>query len=155
MATILNGGRLITPHLNRDAAVDSSERFLTDETLQIIQEGMRLCIEKGPPAPTGTGKLAKVPGFDIIGKTGSAQVTSLIVQEKYETEEDIPYRFKDHAWFVAGVLDREPKIAICILVEHGHHGSSVAAPFAKDIVEFFYADQDANPVQLAREEEVN
>ena len=121
----------------------------SEETVEIVRTGMRLCIEKGPPAPTGTGRLAQVPGIDLIGKTGSAQVTSLEVHEQYATEADIPYKFRDHAWFVAGVLDQEPKSSICILIEHGHHGSSAAAPLAKKIVEFFYEKKDTSSVQLA------
>ena len=151
MATIINGGYRITPHLNRTLDVTPSERFLSDETVEIVRTGMRLCIEKAPPAPTGTGRLAQVAGIDLIGKTGSAQVTSLEVHEQYATEADIPYKFRDHAWFVAGVLDQEPKISICILIEHGHHGSSVAAPLAKKIVKFFYEKKDTPSVQLASE----
>lgn len=112
---------------------------------------MRKCVEKDDMAPTGTGKAAKIPGMAILGKTGSAQVVSLKEHEPFENEEDIPYVLKDHAWFVAGVLDRTPRIAICILVEHGHHGSSAAAPLAKEIIAHFYAGEDA-PVMVARQE---
>jgi len=40
---------------------------------------------------------------------------------------------------VAGVLDREPKIAVCVLVEHGLHGGATACPMAKEAIEYFYA----------------
>jgi penicillin-binding protein 2 len=77
---------------------------------------------------------------------------SLAHHEQFETEEDIPYEFRDHAWFVAGVVDREPRIAICILVEHGHHGSTAASVLAKPLIEHFYRDEPAPEVQIATAE---
>ncbi len=151
MACIANGGRRITPHLNRDLEVQSSERFLSDTTIDIIQGGMRMCVEKAPPNyPTGTGWRAGVPGLAILGKTGSAQVMNLSHHEKYATEEDIPYEMRDHAWFVAAVLDRDPQISICILVEHGHHGSTSASILAKPLLEYFYRDQVDTGIQVAQ-----
>ena len=57
------------------------------------------------------------------------------------TDEQIPYHRRDHAWFVCGVLDEDRPVAICVLVEHGLHGSTSAAPIAKQLVEFMYADK--------------
>ena len=114
---------------------------------------MRKCVEKGPPAPSGTGNAARIEGWDIIGKTGSAQMVSLEHHEEYENEEDIPKELRDHAWFVAGLLDRNPRLAICILVEHGHHGSSAAAPLAKDILNYMGETWYSAPVRLARSAE--
>jgi len=151
MSSIINGGRRITPHLNRDMALPQSEPIVSEKNLAAVIEGMRHCVEKGPPAPSGTGNRAKVEGITVIGKTGSAQVMSLTHHEKYATEEDIPYEFRDHAWFVAGVTDQEPKIAMCILVEHGHHGSSVAAPLAKNVIEYFYKGIKEAPITVAKE----
>ena len=47
------------------------------------------------------------------------------------------------------MLDREPRIAVSVLVEHGLHGSEAAAPLAKDIIEYFYAGQPA-PTKVAK-----
>ncbi len=138
MAAIVNGGYRVVPHLSMGTPIVRSERLLSDRTLEIVRTGMRKCVEKGPPAPSGTGHAAYIQGMDILGKTGSAQMVSLSQHEQYKNEEDIPKELRDHAWFVAGVLDHEPRLAICILVEHGHHGSSEAAPRAKDIVTTFY-----------------
>lgn len=151
MAAIVNGGRRVQPHVNRSSNLTSPEPFVSERTLEIVRRGLRKCVEKGPPAPTGTGHQAYIEGFDIIGKTGSSQNVGLSQHEKYETEEDIPKEIRDHAWFVAGVLDREPRIALCVLVEHGHHGGSVAAPLAKALIEFFYASRDTPGVKVARQ----
>ncbi len=149
MAAIVNGGRHVRPFINKARDPGVSEPFLSEKTIEIVQAGMRKCVEKDPPAPTGTGNAAKVPGMCVIGKTGSAQMVGLDKHEQYKTEEDIPYNLRDHAWFVAGVLDRQPRIALCILVEHGHHGSSAAAPFAKDVIEYFYGERETDVLQLA------
>jgi penicillin-binding protein 2 len=142
MAAVINGGYRVVPHLNLNTPVVRSERLLSERTLAIVQAGMRKCVEKGPPAPSGTGHAAYIKGMDILGKTGSAQVVSLTQHEQYKTEEDIPKELRDHAWFVAGVLDHEPRLAICILIEHGHHGSSEAAPRAQSIITAFYETWD-------------
>jgi penicillin-binding protein 2 len=153
MAAIVNGGYRVVPHLSRDLNVTRSDRFLSDATVARIWEGMQMCVDKAPPDyPTGTGWRAGVEGVTILGKTGSAQIMNLSHHEKYETEEDIPYEFRDHAWFVAGVIDRDPKIALCILVEHGHHGSTSASVLAKPLIEYFYRDEMPADVQIARGE---
>lgn len=154
MAAVVNGGHLVTPHLNRNGAHPRGERMFSETTLAQVWGGLRMCVDKAPPNyPTGTGWRAGVPGVAVLGKTGTAQIMSLSHHEKYATEEDIPYHMRDHAWFVAGVLDREPKVAICILVEHGHHGSTAASVLAKPLIEYIYRDQLAPDVQLAGRED--
>jgi len=155
MASIVNGGRHVRPYVNRDLGPKVSEPFLREQTLEIIRKGMRKCVDKDPPAPTGTGNAAKIPGMVVIGKTGSAQMVSLDRHKEYEKEEDIPYNLRDHAWFTCGVLDREPRIAVCVLVEHGHHGSSAAAPLAKDTIEYFYSSGAGRPRQPLDTPEIN
>lgn len=150
MSAIVNGGHRVRPVLNRESAVSRSDAVVTPDTLAIIREGLLKCVEKGPPAPTGTGHAAYIEGTMVIGKTASAQNVSLAHQEQYGDEENIPKGIRDHAWFVAGVLDREPRIALCILVEHGHHGSSAAAPLAKELIDYFYSSRAAASVKLAR-----
>lgn len=153
MATIINGGHRIYPHLNADFVPPRpEEQIFSKRTLDVVIEGMKLCVEPIGEARAGTGKLAKVDGITVIGKTGSAQVMSLEHHKKYKSEEEIPWEMKDHAWFVAGVIDRKPKIAICILVEHGHHGSSAAAPLAQKIIHFFYNGKSKKDVQLISKE---
>jgi len=139
MAAIVNGGHHVRPYVNAAVGAKVSEPFISENTLRIVQAGLFKCVDKDPPAPTGTGNAAKVPGIAVLGKTGSAQVVSLEQHEQYKTEQEIPYNLRDHAWFIAGVLDREPRLAICILIEHGHHGSSAAAPYAADIIQHFYS----------------
>lgn len=153
MATISNGGTLVRPHIEVAGDMEPGDRLISEDTARIIQAGLRKCIEKGPPAPTGTGHAAQIDGFDILGKTGSAQIVSLSVQEAYGDEENIPKHLRDHAWFITSVQDRTPRIAVCVLFEHGHHGSSAAAPLGKEVIEYFYDSMTpATNVRVARSE---
>ncbi|GMV92026.1 MAG: penicillin-binding protein 2 [Candidatus Hydrogenedentota bacterium] len=162
MAAVLNGGRRVTPHLNLDLGPRVTEPFISEETLRIVQAGMRKCVERDRPAPTGTGKEAKIEGLDVLGKTGTAQVAGLHHVKHYDNEDDIPYELRDHALFVAGVTDRLPRLAVSIIIEHGLHGSSAAAPVARELFEYFYQNrgpgplyaQTQRPLSIARRESV-
>lgn len=161
MAVVLNGGRRVRPYVNMELGPKVSEPLVSENTLRIVQEGMRKCIEK-VTAPSGTGKEARIEGLDILGKTGTAQVVRLGVTAHHTNEEDIPYQYRDHALFVSGVMDRTPRIAVSVIIEHGLHGSSAAAPAARRVFEYFYRDRPEGvlpaeagvPVSLARKDTV-
>jgi penicillin-binding protein 2 len=140
MATVLNGGRRVTPYVNMEIGPQVTESLVSENTLRIVTAGLRKCVERDKPTPTGTGKLAKIDGLDVLGKTGTAQVAALHHVAGMK-EEDIPYELRDHALFIAGVTDREPRIAVSIIIEHGLHGSSAAAPVAKEVFEYFYINR--------------
>ena len=150
VAAVVNGGRRVRPFINMEMVPQISEPFISENTLRIVRAGMQKCVEKTSPPPTGTGKEAKVPGITVLGKTGSAQMVSIDQYKEFKNEEDIPYNLRDHAWFVCGVIDRDPPIAVAILVEHGHHGSSAAAPLAKKVIERFYLQRPPATINLAR-----
>lgn len=155
MASVLNGGRRVRPFLNREIGPQLSERYCSDETLAVVTEGMRECVGVNEASARGTGRHAYIAGMAVIGKTGSAQIMALEHHKKYASEEDIPYEMRDHAWFIAGVVDRQPRIAVSVLIEHGHHGGTEAAPVAKSIIEYFYAQEaqrvNQTPVTLAQQ----
>ena len=75
----------------------------------------------------------------VAGKTGTAQVVGLKKDKNGKGEED--ERFKDHAWFVAVAPADDPKIAVSVLVEHGGHGGSAAAPVARQIIEYYLKEK--------------
>jgi penicillin-binding protein 2 len=142
IAQVTNGGNTVRPHLNRLLKTPPPSLDLHPTTLEIVRKGLLKCVEKGPPAPTGTGNAARIEGMKIIGKTGTAQVSTLESRDKFtDNGEEIPNVLLHHAWFVAGVLDREPRIAVCVLVEHGESASEVAAPLAREIIEYVYASR--------------
>ena len=88
---------------------------LKPQTWSLIREGLKSVISEG------TGQAAKIKGAEMYGKTGTAQNP----------------QGKDHAWFVAyaTVNDEPAKVAVAVLIEHGLHGASAAAPIAKAVIE--------------------
>jgi penicillin-binding protein 2 len=81
----------------------------------------------------GTATRAKSSIVTIAGKTGTAQTAAL----RTGPEQDIPKKFRDHAWFVAFAPVENPKIAVAVLAEHMGHGGSAAAPLAKEVIETY------------------
>ncbi|HEY5603351.1 MAG TPA: penicillin-binding protein 2 [Gammaproteobacteria bacterium] len=79
------------------------------------------------------GKDAK---YKIAGKTGTAQVFTLAQDAEYK-ENEIPKELRDHALFIAFAPVENPQIAVSVIVEHGGHGSSAAAPIAKKVMDHY------------------
>ena len=101
---IRSGGRVrrVAPELIREVR-------LNQQSYELVIEGMRQCVQRG------TGRASALPGISVGGKTGSAQNPA----------------GKAHAWFVAVAPLEDPQIAVCVMVEHGGHGSTAAAPVAR------------------------
>ena len=151
-ACIINGGHRVRPYVNLALGPQLSEPFISPHTLEVIQAGMFKCVDD-TVAPSGTGRATKMEGFKILGKTGTAQVASMSHYSHLKDEMQIPYALRAHAWFVCGVLDRTPRISICVLYEHGLHGSSGATPLAREVIKFFYRDQETPVPQLLAQSE--
>ncbi|PYN99374.1 MAG: penicillin-binding protein 2 [Candidatus Rokuibacteriota bacterium] len=81
----------------------------------------------------GTGIGAKIPGIDIAGKTGTAQMVSHSKAEKGQ----------DHAWFAAFAPVRDPEVVVVVLVERGGKGGQVAAPIARRILNAIFFEKVA------------
>jgi len=78
------------------------------------------------------------PKYQFAGKTGTAQVKKITEKEReldLETEQ-IPYKERDHAWYIAFGPYKNPRYAMSILIEHGGSGSKTAAPIAKKLIKF-------------------
>jgi len=72
--------------------------------------------------------------FKMAGKTGTAQVFGIAQDAEYD-EETIAKKLRDHALFIAFAPSRNPQIAVAVIAENGSHGSSVAAPMARKVVD--------------------
>ena len=104
---------------------------LKPETVAALHDGLWMVVNGA-----GTGGRARVPGRDVSGKTGTAQVISLqgAKQAAGRTEADL----RDHGWFAFFAPRDNPEIAGVIFAEHGEHGSS-AAPIARHVLETYFA----------------
>jgi len=72
--------------------------------------------------------------FQMAGKTGTAQVFGIAQDAEYD-EETTAKRLQDHALFVAFAPQDDPKIVVAVIAENGGHGSSVAAPIARRVID--------------------
>jgi penicillin-binding protein 2 len=149
MATLANGGRRVTPHLLK--AVDDgtgwkptpvpppqSDVAIRPDTLRAIRDGLWMVVNQA-----GTGRNARIDGYDVAGKTGTAQVISLegARSAKGRTSKNLA----DHGWFVFMAPRDNPQIAGVIFAEHGEHGSN-AATVARHALDTFFAKRDGRPL---------
>jgi len=86
----------------------------------------------------GTARSLKVPGVQIAGKTGTAQVMSFSADQIYSNCESRPIQTRHHGWFVAWAPWDKPEITVAVLAQHSCHGNPGAAPTARDIIEAYF-----------------
>ena len=98
---------------------------MTTEQEEIVVKGMWGVVNAG-----GTATSIAIPGFEIAGKTGTAQVAEL--------GKDVGGK-KDHAWFVSFAPAYKPEIAVLGLIENVGFGGSFAAPAVKGVYEAYLA----------------
>ncbi len=142
-AAVGNGGTLYRPRIvktitnSENQIVRKIEPEITGglpaspETLQIVKKALLEVVQ----GERGTARnYARIKGVAVAGKTGTAQVFSRKKGEILNTD-DLAYELRDHAWFVSYAPADKPVIAVSVIVEHGEHGSSGAAPIAKAVME--------------------
>ena len=140
-AAVANDGQLVKPYVVDaveagdgtrvyEAAEHSAGRMPASEnTLAIIQKGLWKVVNGN----RGTARIARIDGIHVSGKTGTAQVVSRKGSESFRKIETRKH-LKSHAWFIAYAPSENPAIAVSVIVEHGEHGSSAAAPVARDVI---------------------
>lgn len=133
IATVANEGTVYRPYLvkrivNADGkplkefkSETMGSTGVSADKFRLVKEGLYAVVNE----PGGTGAAARLPDVHVAGKTGSSQVVKL-----RDSKQATPYQFRDHALFVAFAPYEKPEIAIAVVVEHGEHGGSAAAPIA-------------------------
>jgi penicillin-binding protein 2 len=99
------------------------------QTLDLVRKGLTEVVE----GDRGTARSIRIKQIEMAGKTGTAQVFSRKTGEKFDNENQKRI-LRDHAWFVCYAPAENPVIAIAVIIEHGEHGSSAAAPVAGTLV---------------------
>jgi penicillin-binding protein 2 len=128
---IAQGGVFRRPHLLLDTKDNSEVRYpLAESTVEHITQALFGVVNEG-----GTAAASRLEGIEFCGKTGTAQ---LISGEGLKKVRGSTKRFADNAWFVGYAPRRNPEIVVAVLVQHGLHGSSAAAPVARDIIRAYY-----------------
>lgn len=98
--------------------------------------------------PRGTARASglNLP-FKMAGKTGTAQVFG-VAQDKEYDDLEVEKKLRDHALFIMFAPAENPQIAIGVIAENGGHGSSVAAPVARKIVDVWLQKQMYKPEEV-------
>lgn len=124
---IANGGVWATPHLLKQATNLPPPRHgdVNPENIQKVIYGMYGVVNEG-----GTGVRARLPGINVCGKTGSAQVASNDAAKGNKN-------LKDNAWFVGFAPREAPEIVVVALFESGEHGM-LAAPIVRDVMKAYF-----------------
>ncbi|MGH0032148.1 MAG: penicillin-binding protein 2 [Myxococcota bacterium] len=157
-AALANGGKIVKPRLvlrSEDALGNVTlgpepEVVATvpvdPEHLALVRDAMVGVVHE----PRGTGGRSRVEGITVGGKTGTAQVVSLKHTEDLE-EDEITFRHRDHALFIAFAPAEAPEIAVAAIVEHGMHGSSAAAPAVQRVLAAYFgeAPEPTPPTEVA------
>jgi penicillin-binding protein 2 len=151
-STIATGGEVMRPRLVRK--IVSMDGKVTENPPQLLRKASWKPEEvafirkslAGVVNDYGTGGAARLPGIEVGGKTGTAQVAT--VKGKMIKSEDLPYLLRDHAWFVAFAPVAEPEICVVAMLEHGGHGGSAAAPVVKAVMQEYFRKKQ---VEQARE----
>jgi penicillin-binding protein 2 len=115
--------------LGVDPPDDSPQDFpLSDDTVAQLKSGMWAVVNE----PGGTGALARCPGIDISGKTGTAQVVSLALQQSAKSSE-----YRNTGWFVGYAPSDHPEIVVAALVQREEH-SGVPVPIVRDVIKAYF-----------------
>ena len=108
--------------------------FNNPENIKFVQDALFGATNE--PGGTSFGSRLTKKDFVFAGKTGTSQVKRFTARQR-ELEiknEDLPYKERDHALFVAFAPYKDPRYAISVVIEHGGSGSKSAAPIAKKVI---------------------
>jgi penicillin-binding protein 2 len=137
LCAVANGGTVYQPRLysrvvdykgDMKAEIPAGQVYSTLDVkpadLKAVQEGMREVVDEG------TATLAQVPGYQVAGKTGTAQAW---IKVNGETRRDLK------CWFYCYGPFEAPRYVTCVVVEGGTWGGTTTAPIAQEIMSRLFA----------------
>src|SRR5882672_8391031 len=151
ISAISMDGRMVVPHVASPTGLPPEyleTHHYTDVTnIPINPDGFNLITDAMARVllPEGTAPSAHVPGVDIAGKTGSAQIVSLAVRALHQNNEAL----NQNGWFVGFTPRRNPDIIVAVLFEGGEHGK-LAARLATQVIKAYVEKQRRQPSKLAK-----
>jgi len=149
ISAISMGGRMVVPHVINPSDMPPGyveASHLTDvKSVAIDPNGWNFITDAMSRVllPEGTAPSAHVPGIDIAGKTGSAQIVSLATRAKFKNSEDLA----QNGWFVGFTPRRNPDIVVCVLFQGGEHGK-LAARLATQVIKAYVEKQRQTPQKM-------
>ncbi|MGB1291500.1 MAG: penicillin-binding protein 2, partial [Pseudoalteromonas sp.] len=151
---LVNKGRNFPPHLVQVAKKEDEVTQINNEEKppvelknadhwRIALDAMHNTVHK----VTGTAhKAFRGATYDPAGKTGTAQVVSIAQGERYDAE-SLKERQRDNAIYIGFAPYKDPQIVVSVVVENTGGGSSVGAPIARQLMDYYFS---ANPITIAR-----
>ncbi|MCY1173431.1 penicillin-binding protein 2 [compost metagenome] len=154
MASRLASGRALQPSILADHVhADAPPLPIQPDHLRTIHEAMWGVVNGG-----GTGGAARmlIPGVQLAGKTGTAQVRRITMAERAGgvlKNGALPFKMRDHALFQGFAPHDKPRYAIAVVLEHGGHTvRNLDTPaIARDIMTYLF-DRDRALAALAEAE---
>ncbi|MES2719936.1 MAG: penicillin-binding protein 2 [Pseudomonadota bacterium] len=142
-AIIANKGHILRPQMVKSSAGPNPVLIKPQPTTRVayngppedwdnMHEAMRRVVHG---SGTATHLRYNMKGYEMAGKTGTAQVKGIKQNEKYD-ESKMDARHLDHAWFMGFAPVINPTIAVAVLVENGKHGGTTAGPIAKALFDY-------------------
>ncbi len=150
ISAISTDGRMVVPHVinptELPAGYVETTHYTEVKNIPIDPTGWNTITDAMGRVllPEGTAPSAHVPGIDIAGKTGSAQIVSLAMRAKHMNNED----FAQNGWFVGFTPRRNPDVIVCVLFEGGEHGK-LAARLATQVIKAYVDKQRRQPTKMA------
>ena len=150
VGAISMGGRMVVPHVinptNLPPGFVETTHYTEVKEVPIDPTGWNAITDAMSRVllPEGTAPSAHIPGIDIAGKTGSAQIVSLALRAKHQNNAD----FAQNGWFVGFTPRRNPDIIVCVLFEGGEHGK-LAARLATQVIKAYVDKQQRQPTKMA------
>jgi penicillin-binding protein 2 len=160
-ATIGNGGTRYKPYMVQAIEpIDGQSSFATTpevvarlklkaSTIPLVHQALWEVVND----TRGTAYQSHLKEVQFAGKTGTAQVVGM-PQGDRKADVAAP---KDHAWFVCYAPSENPKIAVAVIIEHGEHGSTAAAPVAREMVRVYLnlpADGKTEKIEKEKKERI-
>lgn len=154
MASRIAGGQLLEPRLiqNKRYGPQGLPIGFDREHLALVHRGMRDVVS--PMGTAGSARMA-VPGVEMAGKTGSAQVRRISMADRRAGRAGAlgaggAWKLRDHGHFIGFAPFDQPKYAIGVTLEHAGHGAA-AAQVARDVLTYLYAPERALSTLAANE----
>lgn len=150
IAAVSMGGRMVVPHVVNPTGLPSGyveiNRYTAIKNVSFEPNGWNFITDAMSRVllPEGTAPAAHIPGIEIAGKTGSAQVVSLTTRAKHENNEDLA----QNGWFVGFTPRRNPDVIVAVLFQGGEHGR-LAARLATQVIKAYVEKKRRQPTKLA------
>lgn len=139
LARVVNGGYAVQPTFIKPTEEDLQKIKRLDistRNIELVKQGM-FEVVNGAGGTAGRAKF-NIDGAQMGGKTGTTQVRRISMKERLSgiiRDEQLPWKLRNHAWFMGFTPVDNPKYAVAVIVEHGSSGSGVAAPIASQILQ--------------------